>query len=288
MDINSIKTKEFSVEKRGYNPDEVSSYLNEICGYIKTLEAEKINMMKKLEVLARKVEEYKKDEESIQDALLGAQKLGKSVVAEANEKAEKITKEAQENAENTLTAARLDSEKIVTDAKTYSQDLLSKSKAEAERMINEAKASIENTMRTTRYEIEKEQSNLLRMQKEVSRFKKDLLDIYRNHIDLIKKLPDEEADKAIEEKEVRELKNNIYQQKTEEAKTIEVAENVTVSAQTIEVSQADAQNAESDQVQETKEFAAEEQAQAPAEEPKEDSYVSKFGELKFGGNTKQE
>ncbi len=132
-------------------------------------------------------------------------------------------------------------------------------------------------------EIEKEQTILLRTQREVSKFKKELLDIYRNHIDLIQKLPDDEPDKTEEGKEVRELQKNIYQQKVEEQKLDNLPEDVTVTAQTID-------SATAAPVEEAApvEAAAPEAAEAPAEEtPVEQSeqYVSKFGELKFGSDS---
>lgn len=160
MNSNEIMAKDFDVVRRGFDPDVVKGYLAEVSNYVKSLEADKVNMMKKLEVLARKVEEYKKDEESLQDALLGAQKLAKATIGDAQEKADTITTEAQEKADALSAAAKADAEKMVTEAKAFSQELLTKTKAESERMMAETKANIENTLRTSRYEIEKEQTIL--------------------------------------------------------------------------------------------------------------------------------
>ena len=136
-------------------------------------------------------------------------------------------------------------------------------------MMAETKANIENTLRTSRYEIEKEQTILLRTQREVSKFKKELLDIYRTHIDLIQKLPDDmNSDKTEEEKEVRELQKNIYQQKVEEKQHEDLPADVTVKEETIDTAATET----SAEVQE---------APAEAAEPQ----VSKFGELKFGSNS---
>lgn len=226
MTINEIRSKQFDLVKRGYDPDEVRMYLDQICGQLQTLEADKLNLMKKLEVLARKVEEYKKDEESIQEALLGAQKLAKTTLSEAQEKADKVTRESKEQAEKLLSVAKSESQKMDAEAKMQAQELLLKAKSESEKMLSDAKVTVDTTLRNSRYEIEKEHTTLLRTQKEVSRFKKELLDIYRNHIDLIQKLPDTEPDKVDKEKEARELQKNIYKQKAEEPKMTAESEDV--------------------------------------------------------------
>lgn len=275
MNTNEMMSKEFEVVKRGYDPDSVKRYLAEVANYVNSLETDKVNMMKKLEVLARKVEEYKRDEESIQEALLDAQKLKKSTLTDAQEKADTMVKEAEEKAEAATTAARQEAERMLTEAKNFSQDLLTKTKAESERQMAETRANIENIKRTTRYEIEKEQTTLLRTQREVSKFKKELLDIYRTHIDLIQKLPDDQPDKTEEGREVRELQKNIYQQKVEEEKADTLPEDVTVTEETIDT----ANVMEAAQAPE----AAAEQPAPAAEEPAAQP-ANKFAELKFGGN----
>lgn len=230
MNIDEIKNKEFDTGMRGYRQEEVHSYLNEICGYIKELQNEKTDLLKKMEVLALKVEEYRKDEESIREALLGAQKLGKTVLSEAQEKAAALSKESEEKSKKLTESAKKEAEKMLTEAKSVAQTMLNKAKTESEKMVTEAKRNVENIVRNTKYEIDKEQNNLTRMQKEVSVFKSQLLDLYRNHIDLIKKLPESEmAEKDLKkEKEVRELNKKLYEQKS-----IDQAKDVVVNTQTI-------------------------------------------------------
>ena len=50
MNINEIMSKEFEAVRKGYDPDSVKRYLGDIASYIQTLETDKVNMMKKLEV----------------------------------------------------------------------------------------------------------------------------------------------------------------------------------------------------------------------------------------------
>lgn len=246
MTIQEIKEKSFDSARKGYRPEEVDDYLKEICTYIDSLQKENKDMRKKLEVLAAKVEEYRKDEESIQEALLGAQKLGKSIVSEAKEKAEGLEKESKEKSQKLLGDSQKESDRILAEAKNVAQELLRKARAEAEKMITEAKQSVEVTLKETKYQIEKEQGNLLHTQREVSQFKSQLLNLYRDHIDLIKKIPemDEEA-KNQKEKESRDLDKKIYEQQAETPKAPEPVKEEKAAAQKPEAPKAEETKSES-------------------------------------------
>lgn len=85
---------------RGYRMEEVESYLSQVAGEMNELLVEKQELEKKMMILAEKLEEYKRDEESLRAALLGAQKLGDSVVRDAKAKAASIIEDA--NAQSNL------------------------------------------------------------------------------------------------------------------------------------------------------------------------------------------
>ena len=83
---------------RGYRMEEVESYLGQVAGEMNELLIEKQELEKKLMILAEKLEEYKRDEESLRAALLGAQKLGDRVVRDAKAKAASIIEDANAQA----------------------------------------------------------------------------------------------------------------------------------------------------------------------------------------------
>lgn len=311
MTINEMKEKSFETVKRGYNPEEVQSFMKQVYATVTSMQNEKADLLKKMEVLALKVEEYKKDEESIQEALLGAQKLGKSMLAESNEKAAEVTREAQSKAVSLTAAAQRESDRILEEAKTVAQDLMIKAKNESDRMLYEAKNNVDNILKTTKYEIDKEQNSLVRMQREVSKFKTELLDLYRGHIDLIKRLPEIQDEEKKKEKEVRDLSKQIYKQRAEDGKHPESKkediQSETVKAdlreetkeprdlgkketspgleeikshETAEYNMAEIKSAKpaaSSTTAKTKEIPMSDEAESP--------YIKKFGELKFGSKS---
>ena len=150
----------------GYRIDDVNSYLAHVANEIKHLLEINADLENKIEVLAEKLTEYREDEESLRTAILGAQKLGDSVIRESKTKAEIITRDAT---------------------------------CKAEAMVNNA-----------RRQIEREQENLLRTQREVASFKNRLLDMYKSHIELISAIPGEiEEDEPVAAAPVSEPEQEI-------------------------------------------------------------------------------
>ena len=145
-----IRNKSFEKVRGGYRVEDVQPFLNELASQIEALHGEKADLQKKLEILAEKIEQYREDEDSLRSALIGAQKLGDSVVRDAKRKAESIIAQATRKSEE---------------------------------MLSDAQASIN-----------REASALNKMQVEVAKFKAQILNMYKRHIELIQEIPYEESD----------------------------------------------------------------------------------------------
>jgi len=107
-----IQNKRFEKGMSGYKTEEVHAFLIQVADYVKGFDREREEMIRKMEILAEKIEEYKEDEESLRAALIGAQKLGDSVVRESKRKAEAILNDAVQKAQEMTKDAqqKLDSE----------------------------------------------------------------------------------------------------------------------------------------------------------------------------------
>ena len=101
-----IQNKKFDKSMGGYRTDEVHQFMTQVADYVRTLEKENQETQKKMEVLADKLEQYREDEESLRAALIGAQRLGQSVVREAQQKAEAIVVQATKQAEALVSDAQ--------------------------------------------------------------------------------------------------------------------------------------------------------------------------------------
>ena len=88
MNAKEIASKKFDKSAFGYKTEEVDSYLDDVAAAMNELTAQNMELQNKLEILASKLEEYRQDENSMKEALLGAQKLGNTILKEAKENIE--------------------------------------------------------------------------------------------------------------------------------------------------------------------------------------------------------
>jgi len=161
ISASDIRERKFEKAAFGYKQEEIDDFLAELISEFEELDAEREDLHSKIQILADKVREYRQDEDALKDALLGAQKQGHKVVAEAQEKADEIIAQAEEKA------------KI---------------------LLDEATVQHEAAMEKNRAEIAKEKENLIEAQKQVSEFKKSLFDMYKTHLEMISTMPEIELD----------------------------------------------------------------------------------------------
>lgn len=161
ISANDIKERKFEKAAFGYKQEDIDDFLAEIIVEFEELDAEKEDLHNKIQILADKVREYRDDEDALKDALLGAQRQGHQVIAEAQEKADAIIAQAEEKA------------KI---------------------LIDEATVQHQAAMEKNRAEIEREKQNLVEAQRQVSEFKKSLFDMYKTHLEMISAMPEIELE----------------------------------------------------------------------------------------------
>ncbi|MCS7203554.1 MAG: DivIVA domain-containing protein [Thermodesulfovibrio sp.] len=105
-----IQQKQFKVRFRGFDMEEVYSFLEIIRETLEEILKENAILKEKVALLENQVEEYKKMEQSIRDTLITAQKLVEEYKENAKREAELIVKEAELRAENIIREAQ---EKVV-------------------------------------------------------------------------------------------------------------------------------------------------------------------------------
>ena len=255
----SSKAPEKLFEKAafGYRTEEVDRYVDQQSAQIRTLEAEKAELMEKMKILAEKVNEYRNEEGALRDALLGAQKMGNSIVAEAKTKADMM----------------------ITDAKSRS-----------EKMVYEAQKTADETISGIRSQVDREKMTLAKMEKAVADFKSKLLSIYKVHLNAITSLPDMEE----EYEEFYNSRTGIAPKEASApaAEPEETAEEAPEAAEEAPEAAEEPEEKEEEAAETTVRFDRVEKTDAdpspmasPAARPaRKLSFEEKFGELKFGKN----
>lgn len=161
-----VRNKKFEKAAFGYKQEEIDEFFSQLEAELDEMERERAEANNKIQILADKVREYMRDEDALKDALLMAQKQGHQVLNAANEKAEKIIAEAQ---------------------------------AKADALEDEAVRQHAVAMEKNKEEILREKENLRIAHQQVSDFKRQLFDLYKEHLELISTMPEEDEEEPATE-----------------------------------------------------------------------------------------
>ncbi len=112
LTIDEIRDISFRRAGRdGYNAADVDGFIDEVTATVEQLLAEKNDCLRKLDILAGKIEQYREDEETVRNALLTSQKLADTTMKEARNKADYIIKSAEKRSRAILTEAEMATER---------------------------------------------------------------------------------------------------------------------------------------------------------------------------------
>lgn len=103
LTIDEIKNVSFrKASFNGYRPEDVDAFIDEVIVSFEQLKKEKADLVRKMDILATRVEQYRADEETVRNALLASQKVADASIREAKEKSAKILREAEAKAQKLL------------------------------------------------------------------------------------------------------------------------------------------------------------------------------------------
>lgn len=159
--ISASEIHELRFEKAafGYKQEDIDEFLNKLEEEVEIAQRELDDSNNKIQVLADKVREYMRDEDALKDALLGAQKEGHRIIAEANAQAE---------------------------------DIIARAKEKADAMMDEVTVQHDALIEKNEAEIEEEHKKLVAARKQVADFKKALFDMYKEHLNMLSAMPEED------------------------------------------------------------------------------------------------
>ena len=112
LTIDEIREVSFRrAGKNGYNAADVDEFIDDVTDTVEQLIAEKNDCMRKMDILASKIEQYREDEETVRNALLTSQKLSDTKIKEAQDKADYLIKSAERKSRAILTEAEMATER---------------------------------------------------------------------------------------------------------------------------------------------------------------------------------
>lgn len=214
MTPSQLKEYEFKTAGRNaYKADDVDDFFAEVAANYTKMFHENGELVRRVGLLADRLEKFKKEEEEIKSAVVSAQRAAdiivrdaKNSVADAESEAQAVLAAAKSEAELIKSDAEkqaiADSELLLSMTKDKAQDIIRKAKEEAQSILLEANSTAKDRMGAATRTMTSESLHYDMLKKEVAQFKSDILSQYKAHIELISKLPDladEEARKVEEQ-----------------------------------------------------------------------------------------
>lgn len=86
----------------GYKPEDVDAFIDQVLITMEQLKKEKSDLVKKMDILATRVEEYRADEDAVRNAMLASQRVADSTIKSAKAKAAQIIEESENAAKAKL------------------------------------------------------------------------------------------------------------------------------------------------------------------------------------------
>ena len=108
--------KRFSITSEGYNVDEVNRFIDVVIKRLEKLNNENTQLQMKVSSLEEKLNNEKKEEIRLSDAIIAAQQTSDRIKSLAREEANMIVEEARNNANSIVHEALLNAEKTEHEA----------------------------------------------------------------------------------------------------------------------------------------------------------------------------
>lgn len=206
-----LNAKFTPVSKGTYSAEEVDAFIKTVAASYENSLNNNQELLKKISILADKIESYRNDEEAIKSALLDAHKMAESVNKSAKEKAENIVSESENRSKIILDGANRQSAQMIDDAKEKAKEIVNNARTAVASLTERAQVETDNAIAAAKKkaaeivaEAERKGSEIIgsskqsyefysaeieRMQAETSKFKSAIEEICKGQLNLLDDIP---------------------------------------------------------------------------------------------------
>lgn len=238
LTVAEIKDVKFGRAMGGYKTEDVDVLLDKIEADYAAFERMIKEYELKIETLNSEIEGFKNSQSSIQNVLVSAQGLADKIVKEAKEKSEQIITQAQNSIENITVREK----ELSAAFELKAQEQKSALEKELKAMIEDAQKKAQIITSGAEEQVKKQQMLFDKLRLEVATFKSDITSKYKEHIEVIAKIPDTVPE---DPKYVADVLGTEYDKKKEE--TVEVSSTSKPSPKNEKVSGFKIETAESEE-----------------------------------------
>ena len=269
--LNCQFTKSGMNGYKGTEVDEIISQAAEALGYYE----------KKIRDMQLSIDELKKNDTIIQTTLVNAQRLADQITAEAQQKADAVLAAAQEQADALAKESEAQAGEKTAAAEKTAREMMDGAKSQATALLEKAKRANDELTRAAGESKAEQEALLAAMKNEVAAFRAKLLAQYKEHLELIERLPSEIREltlRVAKEEPAPEIEEEVEQESKEDAgaRLQELAddmkENEAAAAQAVDevaglTADEPEEAAEPLPTEEPEQSQAAEEEETPAEEP---------------------
>ena len=119
-----LNAKFTPVSKGTYSAEEVDAFLRTVAASYEESLGENRELIKKISILADKIESYRNDEEAIKLALLDAHKMAENISKSANDKAEALVADAESKSKILLDGANRQTAQMIEEAREQAKSIV--------------------------------------------------------------------------------------------------------------------------------------------------------------------
>ncbi len=170
-----------------YSAIEVDNFLKSVAESYEQNIQEKAALLKKMGILADKVEKYRNDEDAIKASLLDAHKMAESINKESRAKADKIIEDATAKAEETISNAQKISESTVEEAKNKAKNIVDNAKSAVDALKDKAQIQTDNAIKQAEIEANQIIKSANEQSAKIIGNSKDAYDFYTGELKKLKK-----------------------------------------------------------------------------------------------------
>ncbi len=169
----------------GYRTDEVDLFIDRVIEKVEKMQEDADNADRKVKELEKTSDWLKNEKDSLSNVFIKAQLAADAIERDAKQEADRILGEAKEKAETMIAEATAKAEQLVSDAQT-----------KADTIIQEVTQNSTGIVEANNTKIHTQKVLYEQLQIEVAKFRADMLHIYKEHLRVLKTLPNSDVVKA--------------------------------------------------------------------------------------------
>ncbi len=191
-----IRRNEFAKAWRGFNKEEVESFLTMVADEVEGLTGDNRDLSRRVAELEKEVDEFREMERTLMDTLVNAQRAADDTKESTQREAEVIKREARVRADQAVEAARIESERLLMEARKQAHATLEDARRKAHDALEAARRGAEKTIAVARQEASAVEQQTITLARKRDSFLAHMRAYLKGQIEGLDSLASEEAPKA--------------------------------------------------------------------------------------------